>query len=297
MTPAFARRIAGRLRGWRLAVEHTARRRFLAATGGDVAALRGTGMRLRVDPLSAFGAELLARGERGSEDFLLPFLRACLRPGDAFVDFGAHWGTYSVAAAERVGAGGRVVAVEPYAPSRARLAANVELNHLRNVSILPCAVGPAACTGRLLVGGSGDNLNRLAPATSEAGGPPCAAGPVQACEVRTLAQLVAEAPAPRIRLAKLDVEGGEWALAADLAEQIHRFDALLVELHPRWSTPEAEQAMFASLARERVVLRFDAARRAVVRVGSWPEFREALSSYYFASIAPERLPEALDFAW
>jgi FkbM family methyltransferase len=54
--------------------------------------------------------------------------RALLRPGGSFLDVGAHAGYFSLIAADRVGRGGRVIAVEPnpvvFATLQAHLAAN-----------------------------------------------------------------------------------------------------------------------------------------------------------------------------
>ena len=138
-----------------------AMRRLLAATGRDVAELRGTAVRLRVDPTTSFGRELLEHGERQSERFLIPLMQKLLSPGDVFLDVGAHWGTYSVVASELVGEGGRVLAVEPHLPSLRRIRANLELNGCTNVTTVGCAVGPSEARGALRVRGSADNLNRL----------------------------------------------------------------------------------------------------------------------------------------
>ena len=60
-----------------------------------------------------------------------------LRPGDTFVDIGAHVGYYSVLASLLVGAEGRVVAFEPTPRTRTELTANTA--GLSNVQIVPMA--------------------------------------------------------------------------------------------------------------------------------------------------------------
>lgn len=62
------------------------------------------------------------------------FLIAFLRPGDVFVDIGANIGLFTLIAAKRVGKTGQVYAFEPSSKTFQRLLANVELNHLTNVS-------------------------------------------------------------------------------------------------------------------------------------------------------------------
>jgi FkbM family methyltransferase len=62
-----------------------------------------------------------------------------LKPGMMCLDVGAHVGYYTVLMADIVGARGRVIAFEPYAPSYRRLSDNVAVNGLSNVGIQACA--------------------------------------------------------------------------------------------------------------------------------------------------------------
>jgi FkbM family methyltransferase len=72
------------------------------------------------------------------------FLNAFLRPGDVFVDIGAHIGLFTLIAARRVGNTGRVYAFEPCSETYQRLLANVELNRLTNVSCYQLALSDRA---------------------------------------------------------------------------------------------------------------------------------------------------------
>jgi FkbM family methyltransferase len=71
----------------------------------------------------------------------LAFLTQFLRPGDAVIDVGAHVGLLSVASAHLVGSSGRVVSIEPHPRVYGYLTENVDLNGLRNVETIQCAVG------------------------------------------------------------------------------------------------------------------------------------------------------------
>lgn len=77
------------------------------------------------------------------------FLEANLRPGDVFVDAGAHIGFYSLMAARVVGPSGRVIAIEPQASTFDRLRWNISANHLPQVT--PVRIGVSdRCERRLL---------------------------------------------------------------------------------------------------------------------------------------------------
>src|SRR6202163_1121267 len=64
------------------------------------------------------------------EPGLVRHLAGRLRPGDVFIDVGAHIGLFSVLAAHLVGGSGRVVAFEPYPESRERLRRLADRNGL-----------------------------------------------------------------------------------------------------------------------------------------------------------------------
>jgi FkbM family methyltransferase len=67
------------------------------------------------------------------------FLSQVLEPGMTFIDVGANDGLYTLFAARRVGANGKVLAIEPSRREFARLERNVRLNRLMNVQALRVA--------------------------------------------------------------------------------------------------------------------------------------------------------------
>lgn len=68
-------------------------------------------------------------------------LETLLRPGDTFLDIGANIGYFSLYAAKLVGAGGKVIAVEPSRRALEKLLINLRLNSAENVLILSVAAG------------------------------------------------------------------------------------------------------------------------------------------------------------
>ena len=64
------------------------------------------------------------------EEGTIAWLRAVLRPGDAFCDIGANIGLYSVVAGDVVGEAGEVAAFEPHPANAMSLMQNIALNGL-----------------------------------------------------------------------------------------------------------------------------------------------------------------------
>jgi FkbM family methyltransferase len=88
------------------------------------------GFRMRLPPSSLTSLCMYCEEYEMNERI---FLKNFLRPGDTFVDVGAHVGLFTVLAGHYVGATGRVYAFEPCSETYRRLLENVELNGLANV--------------------------------------------------------------------------------------------------------------------------------------------------------------------
>ena len=86
----------------------------------------------------------------------LDFLRAHTPDGGVFVDVGANVGTYAMVLARHVGAGGKVIAIEPHPITHARLAFNRAASDFAPVVLVAAAAGPS--DGELMIETDGDNL-------------------------------------------------------------------------------------------------------------------------------------------
>jgi FkbM family methyltransferase len=125
-----------------------------------------------------------------------------VRHGHVVFDIGANIGYYSLLAAKQVGPSGRVLAFEPLARNIAYLHRHLELNDVRNVTVIPMACSDRTSVA-LFVAGSNCATGRLADSTMR---------PVdgQAEYVATVSvdQIVRESGlVPNVL--KIDVEGAE----------------------------------------------------------------------------------------
>jgi FkbM family methyltransferase len=150
-----------------------------------------------------------------------------LRPGDVFVDVGANWGYFTLAAAHWVGASGRVIAFEPEPRLFELLTTNLALNRI--TSVRPRQLAVAAGDGALRFAafeadGGNWGVSRAVPAAAPAD-----------FECRTAAlddELDRERIGP-VQLTKIDVEGGEADVLAGMRGglQRRRYRYVLVECH------------------------------------------------------------------
>ena len=134
------------------------------------------------------------------EETELRALQALLSPGDHFVDCGANVGLWSLVAAGRVGASGRVTAFEPNPSAYQRLMQNIAASGPVGDHVTAINVAVAAEPGEVLFEtGSHHNLGHIVSKAS--------AGSISVPAV-SLDDTLSDAP---IRALKLDIEGGEAA--------------------------------------------------------------------------------------
>lgn len=152
-----------------------------------------------------------------------------LRPGMTFVDAGANVGYYTLLAAQRVGRGGRVLAIEPGPYAYGRLRETVSRNGLDQVRTLQVALGETPGTLPLYV--PPDGSRNYSPTMV-----PHASATAVDTTVRTLDDCLAEWEVERIDLLKLDVEGFEPAVlrGARRALAEGRIGAVLCEFNDYW---------------------------------------------------------------
>lgn len=162
---------------------------------------------------------------------LLPLFRRLIPPDGVVVDVGAHAGQFTKLFA-RCAVSGRVFAVEPSAYARSILSTVLRLHRLRNVTIVPVALGADRRKSLLStpIKGSGSRGFGLAHL-----GEPNDLGHGLAIEPvieTTLDALAAEFRLERLDFVKADIEGSEMRLLVGARETIGRFrPRLLVELN------------------------------------------------------------------
>jgi FkbM family methyltransferase len=181
------------------------------------------GQRLRFLPNSMPTVRTASSSERDLIDIVqLEWFSAAIRTGDVVADIGAFRGTYTVIAAARAGAGGRVYAFEPTPANADVIAANLRLNRLQSrVSIERLAVSDQAGTARFFAWEDA-STNALIMHHEEA--------VVSSVNTVTLDEFFQMRALPRI--VKLDIEGGE-VHALRGAQRLLASDALMIcELHP-----------------------------------------------------------------
>jgi FkbM family methyltransferase len=156
------------------------------------------------------------------------FFRQTLRPGDVVVEAGANIGTHTVAMAQMVGAGGRVLAFEPQRLVFQNLCANIALNSLDNVMTFQAALGPQP--GNIIVPlldpNQANNFGGLGVQGHAVGEPV----PVMTIDSLNLA---------RCRLIKADVEGMEHEVLSGAKETIKRLRPVLYVENDRELKSEA----------------------------------------------------------
>lgn len=161
------------------------------------------------------------------------FLERYCAPGNVVVEVGANVGSHSVGMSKSVGAGGRLVAIEPQPFVFQALCANLALNCLVNVDAFNCACG--ADEGTLAFQAVDYSIpgNFGGVELRSAGSVPAGVE----VPVRRLDSVLR--PYARVDLLKIDVEGMEASVLESARETIARFRPVLYLENDRMEESQA----------------------------------------------------------
>lgn len=152
----------------------------------------------------------------------LAMLDRLIGPGGQMLDIGANIGIYSLRAASLVGRAGRVIAVEPGREALLALRANLALNDMPQVTVLPVALAAEEGVAQLyhVPLGNDPQAFSLLPQS----------GSVTSEQVvtRTLDSILRDAGVTRLDLIKMDVEGLELAVLRGGADSIARLRPMII---------------------------------------------------------------------
>jgi FkbM family methyltransferase len=172
------------------------------------------------------------------------YLNRHLVPGAVFVDVGANHGYFSILAAARVGARGRVVAFEPNPAVFSQLAEHVRLNLFESrVTLVPTALSDArsdAAPFFVSQALTNSGFSSLTPPATALGSGVLSEAHTIPVQVDTFDHWFAASPIDRIDLVKIDVEGAEARVVAGMRAVLASgvVEALICETV--WGSPAHE---------------------------------------------------------
>lgn len=159
------------------------------------------------------------------------YMLSRLRPGDCFVDVGAHIGLYALLASRRIGPAGRVLAVEACQETHSILNDNLRLNGIANVQVVNIAVSDSRGKATLQIAPENAGRNSLLQIAN-------AARSVEVpCE--PLGDLLEANGVTSVAGMKIDVEGMEYRILK------HFFENAAPTLFPRFIILEHLEAFRA----------------------------------------------------
>ena len=144
------------------------------------------------------------------EVYILDIYRsALLKKNDVVLDAGAGIGDFAILASKKVGADGKVIAVEPHAQDYQLLKANIKRNNCSNV--IPLNLGLGSASGQQQMEFKGRSYR---------------------FEFDTLANVLKKAGTTKqVNFIKMDIEGFETEVIREGSEIIRNADCIAIELH------------------------------------------------------------------
>jgi FkbM family methyltransferase len=150
-----------------------------------------------------------------------------LRPGNSFIDVGAHVGYHSLVAARLVGESGRIFAIDPQPYNCAKILANAELNGFTNLTVVAAVVAEANGFTAL------KNQSRQDKARLTLAGPGVNDGALTFVVPRiTLRWLIETYTLRPVNLLKIDVEGFELEVLKGAGDAVRAIENIVFEVLP-----------------------------------------------------------------
>ncbi|MEA2089375.1 MAG: FkbM family methyltransferase, partial [Thermoproteota archaeon] len=138
------------------------------------------------------------------------------KPGNVFIDVGAHVGKYSFYASKQVRDSGLVIAIEPHPKNVENLKKGMKLNGLTNIVVVEKACGNYSGKGFLTEHGTSANYKLVQKPTEIK------------VEVDTLDDILESLHVRRVDMMKIDVEGCEHEVLQGAYKTIKEFKPLLM---------------------------------------------------------------------
>ena len=186
-----------------------------------------------------------------------------LKPGDVFVDVGAHVGYYTLLAAKLVGESGKVIAVEPNPPTIVRLERDIALNPFRNIVVRKVACTDKETTLKFFqapVENTGESSINKSNARE---------GAEISVPGVPLDKIVQELGIKRVDLVKIDVEGAEMSVLGGMTD-------IIATYHPKVAI-ELKDNLLKNMGSS-----LEAVKELFMRDGYTLEQFDGIDNYYWA---------------
>jgi FkbM family methyltransferase len=168
----------------------------------------------------------LRRGD-SFEPLTIERIESILRPGDIYVDVGAHVGYQSLVARQKIGASGLAIAIDPQPYNCTKVLQNWALNRFENVIVYPAAVSDEERNITLFEQPEKDRARLSITAPSLSGDMPQRF----VVPARRLDAIIEENNLDHIDLIKIDAEGHELNVIVSLGGQIDVVRNMIIEIY------------------------------------------------------------------
>lgn len=210
--------------------------RWLQCSHDELVVRLRNGLRIVIFPNDHIGQRVYFFGDLDWKVTVI--LKSILQAGDTFVDVGANIGIVSAQCLPRVGASGRVVAVEPQVRCARALRETINLNGISNMEIYTLAISDRNGLGRMEIQEPGN----LGTASLKPEGPREAPG-IEGdsdVQIRDAGEFLESLNITGDYAIKIDVEGHEAAIIASAARYLERHPPKVL-LFESWSTARESQ--------------------------------------------------------
>ncbi len=149
------------------------------------------------------------------------------------VDIGSNLGYYALLAATLVGQKGKVLAIEPEPQNHKLLEMNIQVNHIRNIETVQCAVGAKDGISEFYITEASNTNSLILPTEGKV---------ISSVKMKTkrLDTLLEEINFPKVDFLRMDIEGGEIIAIEGMKNTLKKYKpTVLTELHCDVAGPDS----------------------------------------------------------
>jgi len=176
-----------------------------------------------VDPSDHVGGNIYRKGS--FEPLVRDAIETLLEPGDTAIDVGSHVGHHGVTMRDRIGPDGSLFLFEPHPKNSALIERTIDHNGWQNIELVRKGLYDEEAVFPLVENEVNTGAVQLETDEERAA--------VETYEIETmrLSEFLEDRAIDRVDLMKIDVEGAESNIITDIADELDRFKAIIMELH------------------------------------------------------------------
>lgn len=178
------------------------------------------------------------------EQDITDFINDQTSPGDLIIDVGAHIGHHSITMRQSIGKKGKLLLFEPNPRNAEYIEQTISENGWENVQLFRTALSDTEGIRTLKIGDQDNTGSATTRSQSQS-----EITSTYEVQTRCLSQFLRDRQINQVDLLKIDIEGSEYEVVTDIAPELDRIEAMVIEVHEQKLKEEELNSIFEILSK------------------------------------------------